>query len=103
AREICVASADPPVGTSIKRAYFERLVQSDLSGPVRKALDRRDPATAALFAAIGAFLVAGPAETLAPSTPLVELALDPPGRRWRDLVPSARASYWTILRPAVRA
>jgi glycosyltransferase involved in cell wall biosynthesis len=101
--EVDAEIADPTVRTSIKRAYFERLVQSDLSGPVRKALDRRDPATADLFAAIGAFLATVPADTIATCEPLVELVLQPPGRRWRELVPSARGSYWTMLRPALRA
>ena len=44
-----------------------------------------------------------PAETVATSKPLIELVLQPPGRRWRELVPSARASYWAMLRPALRA
>ncbi len=59
-------------------------MRSDLSGPVRKALDRHDPATARLFEAIGEFLAAVPAETVATCKPLVELVLQPPGRRWRD-------------------
>ena len=62
-------------GPSIKRAYFERLVRSDLSGPVKKALDRRDPATARLFEAIATFLAAVPAEIVATCEPLVELVL----------------------------
>ena len=101
--EVDAEIADPGVRMSIKRAYFERLVQSDLSGPVRKALDRRDPDTGRLFEAIAAFLAAVPAEIVATCKPLVELVLQPPGRRWRDLVPSARASYWAMLRPALLA
>ena len=72
--------ADAAIGTSIKRAYFERLVRSDLSGPVRKALDRHDPATARLFEAIAAFLAAVPAEIVATCEPLVELVLAAPGQ-----------------------
>jgi glycosyltransferase involved in cell wall biosynthesis len=87
----------------VKRAYFERLVRSDLSGPVKKALDRHDPATGRLFDAIGAFLAAVPAEIVATCEPLVELVLRPPAKRWTALVPSARSSYWAMVRPALRA
>ncbi len=101
--EVDADVADEATRMVIKRAYFERLVRSDLSGPVRKALDRRDAATARLFDAIAAFLAAVPAEIVATCEPLVELVLQPPGRRWRELVPSARASYWAMVRPALRA
>lgn len=101
--EVDADIAEPATRLAIKTAYFERLVRSDLSGPVRKALDRRDPDTGRLFEAIGAFIAAVPAEIIATCEPLVELVLQPPGRRWRDLIPAARASYWKMLRPALRA
>jgi hypothetical protein len=101
--EVDADIADEATRLLVKRAYFERLVRSDLSGPVRKALDRRDPDTARLFDAIAAFLAAVPAEIIATCEPLVELVLQPPGMRWRVLVPSARASYWAMVRPALRA
>jgi hypothetical protein len=103
ADEVDADIADEPTRLAIKSAYFERLVRSDLSGPVAKALDRRDPATARLFEAIGAFLVAAPAEIVATCEPLVELVLQPPAKRWIALVSSARASYWAMVRTALRA
>jgi hypothetical protein len=101
--EVDADITDPASRLAIKKAYFERLVRSDLSGPIRKALDRRDPDTARLFEAIAEFLAAVPAEIVATCQPLVEFVLQPPGRRWRELVPSARASYWAMVRPALRA
>jgi hypothetical protein len=103
ADEVDADIADASTRLSVKRAYFERLVRSDLSGPVRKALDRHDPGTERLFAAIGAFLAAVPAEIVATCEPLVELVLQPPAKRWRALLPSGRSSYWAMVRPALLA
>jgi glycosyltransferase involved in cell wall biosynthesis len=38
----------------IKRVYFERLVRADIADRLRVAADRRDPATGALYDAVGA-------------------------------------------------
>ena len=103
ADEVDADIADEPTRLVIKRAYFERLVRSDLSGPVAKALDRRDPATARLFEAVAAFLAAVPAEIVATCEPLIELVLQPPAKRWTALVSSARPSYWAMIQPALRA
>jgi glycosyltransferase involved in cell wall biosynthesis len=103
ADEVDADIAEEATRLAVKRAYFERLVRSDLSGPVKKAIDRHDPETARLFDAIGAFLAAVPAEIVATCEPLVELVLQPPAKRWRALVPSARPSYWAMVRPALRA
>jgi glycosyltransferase involved in cell wall biosynthesis len=103
ADEVDADIADEATRLTIKRAYFERLVRSDLSGPVKKAIDRHDRGTARLFDAIGAFLAAVPAEIVATCEPLVELVLQPPAKRWRALVPPARSSYWAMVRPALQA
>ena len=99
ADEVDADITDEATRLTIKRAYFERLVRSDLSGPVKKAIDRHDPATARLFEAVGAFLVAVPAEIVATCEPLVELVLQPPAKRWRALVPSARSQLLGDDRP----
>ena len=103
ADEVDADIADEATRLAIKGAYFERLVRSDLNGPVKMALDRRDVATARLFDAIGAFLAAVPAEIVATCEPLVELILRPPAIRWHAVVRNARSSYWTMIRPARRA
>ena len=103
ADEVDADITDESTRLAIKQAYFERLVRSDLSGPVNKALDRHDPATPRLFDAIGAFLAAVPAEIVATCEPLVELVLQPPAKRWISVVPSARPTYWAMIRPALRA
>ena len=53
--EIDEQIADEPTRTALKAAYFERLIRSDLGGPVAKAIERHDPATGALFDALAAF------------------------------------------------
>jgi hypothetical protein len=86
----------------IKRAYFERLVLSDLGISVDHALKRRDPATPGLMAAVADFLDAVPGPVRAGSIPAVERLLMPPAVRWATLVPSARSSYWRVARLILR-
>jgi glycosyltransferase involved in cell wall biosynthesis len=93
---------DEPTRLAIKTAYLDRLIGSDLGGPVRQALDRRDPATGRLFAAVADFLESVPAPILARSDLLVRRILWPPARRWRSLAPSARSSYRRMVRASLR-
>ena len=101
--EVDVRIDDETTARAIKKAYFERLLRSDLSGPVSKALDRRDPATGVYFDALAAFLQSVPAVILASSDVLVARIFRPPAGRWGSLVRSARASYWRMVRVAMRA
>jgi glycosyltransferase involved in cell wall biosynthesis len=103
ADEIDLRIADEATRTRLKRAYFDRLVRSDLSVPVIDAVDRRDPATARLFDAVSAFIGSVPPETVAASELLVPYLLRPPARRWSTLLAAARPSYWAMLRMALRA
>jgi hypothetical protein len=103
AEEVDRAVPDPDARLAIKRAYFERLIRSDVSVAVRNALVRRDPGTARLLTAVGAFLEAVPGEIVGTSTALVRLVLLPPATHWDALVRSARPSYWAMLAVAVRA
>jgi hypothetical protein len=95
--------ADPPTRLLIKRTYLDRLIRSDLSLPVRQALDRRDPATARLYTAVARFLESVPADVLARSLRAETHLIRPGLYRWPDLVPSARSSYFRMLRPLLRA
>jgi glycosyltransferase involved in cell wall biosynthesis len=101
--EVDRAVPDPDARLAIKRVYFERLIRSDVSVAVRNALVRRDPGTARLLTAVGAFLEAVPGEIVGRSTALVRLVLLPPATHWDGLVRSARPSYWAMLAVAVRA
>jgi glycosyltransferase involved in cell wall biosynthesis len=101
--EVDVAIPDLDARQAVKRAYFERLIRSDVSVAVRNALVRRDPGTGRLLTAIGAFLESVPGEIVATSDALVRLVLLPPATHWDSLVRSARPSYWAMLALAVRA
>lgn len=101
--EVDLRIAAPSTRFAIKRAYLERLIRSDLSGPVSKALDRRDPATGAYLEALAAFFESIPAPLLEGSDILVRRILWPPLRRWRSLVPDARSSYRRMVRARIRA
>ncbi|MEO5885486.1 MAG: glycosyltransferase family 2 protein [Candidatus Limnocylindrales bacterium] len=95
-----------PDGTTrdaIKRAYLGRLARSDLGAPVRSAIDRHDPDTTRLYAEVARFLGSVPPAILASSELLVSSVLRPPAARWRELPGAARAAYWAMLRPVLRA
>jgi hypothetical protein len=101
--EVDAQIEDEATRQAVKLAYFDRLVRSDLSGPVKAALERRDPATGELYAAVAAFLESVPAPILASSDRLVRQILWPPLRRRRSLVPSARSGYRRMVHARVRA
>jgi glycosyltransferase involved in cell wall biosynthesis len=94
---------DEPTRESIKRAYFDRLLLSDLGGTVRDAAERRDPGAGRLFDALVDFLDAVPRTILATSTALPTQLLRPPALHWATLPSGARSSYWTMVRRALRA
>jgi glycosyltransferase involved in cell wall biosynthesis len=101
--EVDLRVDDPAIRFAIKKAYLERLIRSDLSGPVDKALDRRDPATGEYLDALAAFLESIPAPILESSDLVVRRILWPPLRRWRSLVPGARSSYRRMVRARMHA
>ena len=94
---------DAPTRDTVKRAYLERLIVSDLGRLVRKAIERRDPATGAFFDAMADILAVVPPSILAQSEHLFTMVLWPPVRHWRTLPPSARGPYRRMLRQALRA
>jgi hypothetical protein len=97
-----VRIADEATRAVVKQAYFDRLIRMDIGATVGDSLRRHDPATNRLYDAVAAFLESVPASVLAGSDVLVEHVIVPPARRWTDLVPSARPSYWTMVRAAFR-
>jgi glycosyltransferase involved in cell wall biosynthesis len=101
--EIDLRIDDPATRKVLKRAYLDRLIRSDLTGPVKAALDRHDPETGRLYTAMAVFLESVPAPILASSDLLVRQILWPPLRRWRSLEPSARSSYRRMVRARVLA
>lgn len=87
----------------LRLAYFDRLIRMDIGPAVRDSLDRHDPATGRLFDSVGAFLSSVPGPIMRESTALVGNIVISPARRWGDIVATARPSYWTMVRPALRA
>jgi glycosyltransferase involved in cell wall biosynthesis len=101
--EIDLRIDDEPTRDMVKRAYFERLLRSDLGGPVRKAIERRDPATGRLFDALTVFIRSAPPEIVARSEHLPTNVLRPPATHWGSVLRSARGPYWRMVRQALRA
>ncbi len=88
---------------TVKQAYFDRLLRSDLGGPIGKALERRDPAIGEYLGSMVRFLESIPSSILATSGPFATLVLRPPARRWPRLPRSARPAYRSMLRVAFEA
>jgi Glycosyl transferase family 2 len=84
-------------------AYAERIVRSDLAGPVRRAVDRGDEGTDELLDAIAAFLGSTPMSSTRIADAVAGELLRPPLEGWHRLAPPARAAYLRLLRTAVRA
>jgi glycosyltransferase involved in cell wall biosynthesis len=101
--EVDARIEDEATRESIKRAYFDRLLVSDLSTPIRDAAQRRDPATGRLFDALTDFIDAVPRSILATSTALPTHLLRPPAVHWGRLPKTARGNYWAMVRRALRA
>ena len=87
---------DPSDAERIGAAYAERLMRSDFSGPVDRALEARDPGMDRLFEALVAFARAVPQATLA-AAPSVARIVRAPLRRWNRMTPGARRTYFELL------
>jgi hypothetical protein len=81
----------------IHAAYLDRLVRADFAGPVRRALDTRDPGTRRLFEALTAFIAAAPPDIVSQSDAVVERVLRPPLAHWDRVPREARSSYWAMV------
>jgi hypothetical protein len=88
--------------------YFERLIRSDLAGPVARALARGDEGADELFEAVLDFLEAAPAELVAQSRGVVDGLVMEPLDFWVGSPAPTRAAFLAFLRrlvgshPAVR-
>jgi hypothetical protein len=94
--------ADPVARRRVVAGYFERLVRSDLAGPVRRAAQRDDEDSDELFEAIGAFLDAAPPDLVGASDDVAEL-LRSPLDRWLHLRGPGRSAYVRLLRSVTAA
>lgn len=88
--------ADPAHQERIGAAYAERLMRSDFSGPVDRALEARDPGMDRLFEALLAFVHAVP-RTALEGAPSVARIVRTPLRRWNRMTPAAKRTYFDIL------
>jgi glycosyltransferase involved in cell wall biosynthesis len=86
----------------VVRGYLDRLVRSDIAGPVARAVARRDHGGAQLFDAIRAFLEAAPPEVVEASDAVARVILRPPIDGWLLLTPRTRAAFWNLLDWVVR-
>lgn len=102
-REVDDRIGDDATRLRVKRAYLDRLLKSDFSGPLETFIGRRDPGVAHVFDAIREFLGSVPPPVLAASERLVETVLRPPLKRWLSLPRTARAAYLRMLRQAIRS
>ena len=94
---------DPAAVMRVGETYADRLLRSDLSAHLRRALDRRDPAIAELFGALGRFVAELPPGTLLRSDALARDIIEPPLRRWPRVVPRGRPAYWSLAATALAA
>jgi glycosyltransferase involved in cell wall biosynthesis len=97
--DVDVLVAEEATRSGVKRAYFERLVRSDISDRLRTAITRRDPATGDLLDAIGRFFVAVPVGTMAATDVHLKLIMRSAAYRYSALRSSERSRYWQMIRP----
>jgi hypothetical protein len=100
--EVDAQLTDPTARTTVKEAYFDRLIRMDIGPAIGDALRRRDAATSRLLDAVARFLASVPVPVLARSEAVVKHVVVPPARRWNDLVATARPSYWAVVRAVYR-
>ncbi len=101
--EIDLRIPDVAAATVLKRAYLDRLLRSDLAGPLRSLLDRHDPDVGQLMDAISALLETAPDPIVAAAVDGTSRVLRPPWQHWGWLTPDARRSYWRMVRRVTRA
>jgi hypothetical protein len=93
--------SDPAARETVVSGYFQRLVRSDLEGPVTRALARGDEGADALFDAVRAFLDAAPAGLVEGSRAVVDGLVLAPLDSWIGAPAHARAAYLRFLRRLV--
>lgn len=94
--------ADPRAREVLAATYVDRLLRSDLSAHLVRALDRADPSMGDLFDAIATFLVGVPAGLLVGTNSLARDIVAPPLRRW-DRVPANARPAFRALAAAARS
>jgi hypothetical protein len=103
AAEVDARIDDQATRSRVKHVYFARLVRSDVSGQLVKAVERRDPDTPQLFDAVAAFVRSVPRPIVADSEPALAMILRPPPRRWLSVGRSSRSAYWRMIEAVAEA
>ena len=88
--------ADPADRELIDAAYVGRLMRSDFAGPVRRAVETRDPGMTPLFEALRRFVEGTPPTTLVASRSAGSL-VRPPLVGWNRMTPAGRRAYLALL------
>jgi Glycosyl transferase family 2 len=96
-REEAAQHLDAAAADRVATSYAERLLHSDLSAHVSRALDRADPQIDLLFDAIREFVAGLPASYVTASDALARNVLEPPLRRWNRVGDAGRAAYWRLF------
>jgi hypothetical protein len=99
-REEAARHLDATASERVAAGYAERLLHSDLSAHVGRALDRADPEIDLLFDAIREFIAGLPATYVTASDALARNILEPPLRRWGRVGDAGRAAYWRLFETA---
>ena len=99
-REEAARHLDAAAAERVAASYAERLLHSDLSAHVGRALDRADPHIDLLFDAIREFIAGLPASYVTASDALARNVLEPPLRRWNRVGDAGRTAYWRLLEAA---
>lgn len=89
--------ADADARRRVQAAYAERLLRSDLSVHLARALGRRDATIGQLFAAIEGFVAAAPPAALRATPALAGELVEPPLRRWDHVAAAARPAFWALV------
>lgn len=92
--------ADPRAREVLAATYVDRLLRSDLSAHLVRALDRADPTIGDLFDAIATFVAGVPADLLLGADGLARDIVAPPLRRWGCVPAAARPPFWALAAAA---
>ena len=89
---------DPAARDRVVRAYFDRVVEQDLGGPVRRAATGGDAGADELFEAVGEFLDAAPRALVDESQAVARAIIRQPLDRWFGFGEPGRSAYLGLVR-----
>lgn len=94
---------DPRARMVLAASYVDRLLRSDMSAHLVRALDRADPTMGDLFDAIATFVAGVPVGLLADADGLARDIVAPPLRRWGRVPTKSQPAFWALAVVATTA